>query len=130
MNSGPICAGQGGNSMLLYPRQGHANEHYVYVKTETEPDLGGSSWFPPGSCIDSCSVGGSKEPGWGPRQLMAAAMRVRVPDLTVLNPAELCRAEPRCEAPTERSIVLTKAAVPLLCQPPNCVAGTTTQPAS
>jgi len=30
LNSGPICPGEAGNSMLLYPTQGHRNEKYQY----------------------------------------------------------------------------------------------------
>ena len=30
LNSGPICPGEAGNSMLLYPTQGHTNEKYQY----------------------------------------------------------------------------------------------------
>jgi hypothetical protein len=30
LNSGPVCAGDAGNSMLLYPTQGHTNEKYQY----------------------------------------------------------------------------------------------------
>ncbi len=30
LNSGPTCPGDSGNSMLLYPAQGHLNEKYQY----------------------------------------------------------------------------------------------------
>ena len=30
LNSGPVCKGDSGNSMLLYPTQGHHNEQYQY----------------------------------------------------------------------------------------------------
>ena len=33
LNSGPVCKGDAGNSMLLYPAQGHLNEKYSHNST-------------------------------------------------------------------------------------------------